>query len=314
METIIGVDMSAYWFDVTCDGQSVKHINNETAAIEQWLQTVPLPARLAIEATATYHLLLANLASAAGLEVFILNPRLVHHYAKGVGRRAKSDKVDAKIIRRYLMNECQNQSPWQPPTESQARISQLIKRRASYVSQRQALKMSSKGLEPYCKTLSPALKALQDLIDELEKLIIDIIRSDESGRHMMEKLRSIPGVGPLTAAFMYNLFTQHAFKSMDQLVSFLGMDLIYADSGKRKSKRKLSKHGSSEARRLLFNGARAASQGVLKPIYEHYRERMNHTRATVAMMRKLLKIIMGVWKTKTAFSIEKFDSPLLKMT
>ena len=34
-----------------------------------------------------------------------LNPRDVNHYAKGVGRRAKTDRVDARVIARYVAHE-----------------------------------------------------------------------------------------------------------------------------------------------------------------------------------------------------------------
>ena len=286
MEIQIGVDVSSKWLDIDDGLQNVFQIDNTPDAIEQWLKIVKQPASIAMESTSIYHKLLALMAFKAGLIVYVLNPRIVHHYAKGVGRRAKSDKVDARIIGRYLIKECEKAHSWQPLTEGQALVDTLLNRRSLLVCKKQSIQMACKDIASISQKMKPSLEALTDFIQELEKIIIAKLKEEEHLALLFRLFQSIPGIGVLTSAYMTNLLDKHTFKSADQLTCYLGMDLIYYDSGQKQSKRRLSKSGASEARRLLFNCARAASQGALSPLYNNYAERMNHTKATVAMMRK----------------------------
>lgn len=306
-----GIDVSSRWLDIAQNDTQVIRIDNSLESVESWLSDLPNKAVVAMEATSQYHLLVAKLAYSKGMIVYVLNPREVHHYARGVGRRHKSDKVDALLIRRYIEKENECLTVWIPPTKEQEKISILIKRRSHVIVQKQALTLSCKDIKHLSQELEVTLNALQKLADELERLILEEIKSNKQQTHLFALLKSIPGIGKLTAAFFTNLLGHAHFKNADQLVCFMGMDLQFFDSGLKCSKRKLSKRGSSEARRLLFNCARAASQGKLKPLYESYASRMNHTMSTVAVMRKLIKLIYGVWKSGISFEISKFQSPLL---
>ena len=309
-----GIDVSSRWLDIASNNSQVIRIDNTLDSVNSWLEGLPDKSVVAMEATSQYHLLVAKLAHSKGMIVYVLNPREVYHYSRGVGRRHKSDKVDALLIRRYIEKENEHLVVWIPPTEAQDKVSRLIKRRSHVVTQKQSLALSCKDIKHLSQELEATLKALQKLADELEQLILKEIKSNKQQAHLFDLLKSIPGIGKLTAAFFTNLLCHSQFKNADQLVSFMGMDLQFFDSGLKSSKRKLSKRGPSEARRLLFNCARAASQGKLKPLYENYASRMNHTKSTVAVMRKLIKLIYGVWKSGTSFEISKFQSPLLNNT
>lgn len=312
MTTFIGVDIASKSFDVVDNHGNHLVVNNEEKAIRQWLNTLKKNTFIAMEATGKYYQLLANLAHEQGIKVFVLNPRTIHHYAKGVGRRAKTDKADAAVIMRYLRKECEEHHEWHPPTSSQLLIDDLLRRRARLVGKRQDIRLTCQSIAEISKQLEPTLKSLDKLIDELEKLAIREINKNAELKAKMLCLKSIPGIGQITAAHLTNLFDKHHFGCADQLTSYAGMDLVCSDSGQKKSQRKLSKHGPSEVRRLLFNCARAASSGKLKALYESYIGRMNHTKAIVAMMRKILKLAYGVWKSEQSFDLNKFNSPLLQ--
>ena len=312
MTMFIGVDIASKSFDVVDSNGNHLIVNNDEKAIKKWLKTLKKPTCIAMEATGKYYQLLANLAHKQGIKVFVLNPRTIHHYAKGVGRRAKTDKADAAVIMRYLRKECDEQHEWHPPTKSQLLIDDFLRRRAKLVSKRQAIRLTCQSIAGFSEQLEPALKALDKLIDELEKLAIKEINKNAELKVRMLCLKSIPGIGQITAAHLTNLFDKHHFDCADQLTSYAGMDLVCADSGQKKSRRKLSKHGPSEIRRLLFNCARAASSGKLKALYESFIGRMNHTKAIVAMMRKILKLAYWVWKSEQRFDMNKFNSPLLQ--
>src|SRR5205807_9930041 len=80
-------------------------LSNRRSSISAWLAQLPRGSRIAMEATSRYHLLLAELAHAAGMVVYVLNPCDLRHYAHAVGLRGKTDRVDARLIARYLLRE-----------------------------------------------------------------------------------------------------------------------------------------------------------------------------------------------------------------
>ena len=58
-----------------------------------------------MESTGSYHELFAGLAHQLGFLVFLLNPKDTHHYAKAVGLRGKTDRVDAELIARMIAHD-----------------------------------------------------------------------------------------------------------------------------------------------------------------------------------------------------------------
>jgi len=122
--TFIGVDVSKDTL-VSCihDSGARRTITNQRSAIEAWLKTLPAGSAIGMEATSTYHELLADLAQRAGLLVYVLNPKDVHRYAKGVGIRAKTDRVDAAVIARYIAREHSQLHLYCPPAPSNANCS-----------------------------------------------------------------------------------------------------------------------------------------------------------------------------------------------
>ena len=74
-----------------------------------------------MEATGGYHELLAELAHKA-MEVFVINPRDLRRYAEAIGRRGKTDRIDAEVIARYVAREHSELHPYVPPSKAQRRL------------------------------------------------------------------------------------------------------------------------------------------------------------------------------------------------
>ena len=66
-----------------------------------------------------------------------------------------------------------------------------------------------------------------------------------------QRLRSIKGVGPVVGPALLNPLEHFVFASADSFVAYTGLDPCPDDSGQRSGRRRLSKHGPSELRRLL---------------------------------------------------------------
>src|SRR5215216_7503354 len=100
----LGADVDSRFVVMACAAGSVRpqRIANARRAVLEWLRTVPRGSRLGMESTGGYHELLAELAHKAGLEVLVINARDLRRYAEGIGRRGKTDRVDAEVIARYV--------------------------------------------------------------------------------------------------------------------------------------------------------------------------------------------------------------------
>ena len=169
----IGGDVAQDAVVVAAHGQTTsRSIGNTPAALKAWLRTLPREARIGLESTGNHHERLALLAHRAGFTVYILNPKDVRHYAHAVGKRAKTDHVDALLLARFVAHEHTGLHPWQPPTREQRHLDNLLKRRATLVKAHGMLRQTLAHLSPL-KTESKAMLA------SLTKLIAAIDRKLE---------------------------------------------------------------------------------------------------------------------------------------
>ena len=59
------------------------------------------PALIALEATGGFETVVAAALAAASLPIVVVNPAQVRHFAQALGRRAKTDPLDAAVIARF---------------------------------------------------------------------------------------------------------------------------------------------------------------------------------------------------------------------
>jgi len=307
MQTILdlGADVDSRYIWVACAAHSFApyRIGNTRSAILAWLHTLPRGSRLAMESTGSYHELLAELACKAGLQVFVVNARDLRRYAQGVGQRGKTDRISAELIARYVAREHTELHAYVPPTQEQRALQQLFKRRAKLTVTKGALIQSLRGLRGANREIKQLMSALDHLITHIDRLTERTLRKIPPAREAAEHIQTIAGFGALSSAYLGNSFTRHPFSSSDSVVAFSGLDPRAEDSGKKHGRRRLSKRGPSEARRILFNCARSASRTKLwRPYYQAQRAKgLSATAATVIVARKMLRVAFALYKTKQPF-------------
>lgn len=87
-------------------------------------------------------------------------------------------------------------------------------------------------------------------------------------------------------------------QSPDAFVAFTGLDPRPMDSGQHRGRRRLSKRGPAEPRRLLYLAAMStAKTKTWKPIYEHYRAKGLSSTATLVILAR--RIARTAWKIQT---------------
>ena len=117
-------------------------------------------------------------------------------------------------------------------------------------------------------------------------------------------MRSIPGIGLLTSAALLNVFERVPSARADAVVAYSGLDPRPCDSGQKRGKRRLSKRGPAELRRLLFNAAMSAAKTrTWKPYYLRERAKgLPSTAALVALARRLLRVAFALFKNQQSFN------------
>lgn len=281
-------------------------ITNNRKTILQWLSTLLPGCDIAIEATSTYHMALVELAHAKGHHVYIVDGYRLKNYREGVGGRAKTDLSDAQLLARYVSKEKDELRRWTPPPKAYRTLQSLLRRRASLVKTRTALRQSLGG-EP---SLKVSLRSLIRRIDQIDLLIQKRLRDAVKAAGLqaqVQRCKAIDGVGEITATALVMAFLRGEFHNSDAFVAFLGLDVRVRDSGKLRGKRKLTKQGDTEVRRLLHCSAMSGSRhATWKLFYQRYLDRgLKTTQALVILARKLARVAFALMKRKENYCIEK---------
>jgi transposase len=303
--TFIGVDVSQHTLDIAQANHSgTLKIDNTASAIRQWLKGLPGRCHIGVESTGDLHRLLVRCAITANHTVYVLNPRDLSHYARALGRRAKTDRLDAALIARYLAKEHENLHPYRLPTAVQSHLDELISRRHSVVAHQVALRQSFASMRNKPRSLAAALRALQALIAQIDQDLSEPTTEDSQLRPIVQRLRTVVGFGPLLSASMAHALTRHPFAHADAFIAYIGYDPRVRDSGQKCGRRRLSKRGPAELRRLLFTAALSACKTALwRPFYQRYRDRgLPTTAALVILARKLARIAFSIVKHGTSFN------------
>lgn len=301
----IGIDIAKAEVVVARHGDTAtRSLANTPTALKAWLKTLPANSCLGLESTGRYHELLADLAHGSGFTVYLLNPKDVRHYAQSLGKRAKTDQVDARLLARFIAREHETLHPWQPPTPVQQQLDTLLKRRATLVRARGAIRQSMGRLPSLQTEVDAMLKAVDALLEAIDRELERTLASQSDIQAQAACLRSIPGIGLLTGAALLNLFRRLPAVRANAVVAFTGLDPRPCDSGQKRGKRRLSKRGPSELRRLLFNAAMSAAKTKLwRPYYERERQKgLPTTAALVVIARRLVRVAFALFKAQTHFN------------
>lgn len=298
---LIGIDVAKDELVIDSE-QGLLTLANTPEAIDAWLKTLPTESYIGLEATGAYHQLLAERAVSMGKIVYVLNPRDMRHYALGLGRRGKTDRVDAQMIRRFITAERCHLRPYQPASAIQHQLALLQRRRATVVKHRQALQKALRSVNELEAPLVDTLAALDVLLKHIDQQLDEVLALQPTLKAEARRLESIPGIGRQTSTQLAVLFDRVPLSRSDAAVAFVGLDPRACDSGQKRGHRRLSKRGPGELRRLLYNCAQAAAKtAVWKPYYQALRAReFSATQALVIMARKLLRIAFSLWQQADA--------------
>jgi transposase len=273
--------------------------------------------RVVLEATGMYGLDVALALSAEeGIELMVANPRAVRHFAQAMMQRSKNDQLDAVVLREFAAR--MPFRAWTRPTENQLELWAIARRLEALTAQRAAEKnrQHAAGLSHAVpvvvrREIASSLRFLERSIARLQREAQRRIAADVPMQRRYELLCSIPGVGAVSAIHtLGELALLPEDRDVRQWVAYAGLDPRECRSGTSVHKRvRISKVGNRHLRRALYMPALVASrrQPHLREFYERLQRRgKNKSQALMAVARKLLHAIYGMFRT-----LKPFDGSLL---
>jgi transposase len=291
-----GVDVSKGSLQIDSAQESLQ-IPNDVTSIRRWLKRLPPGCCFAVEATGSFHVCFARLAHARRHTVYLIDGFRLARYREGVGTRAKTDRLDAQLLRRYLEREKADLRAWEPPPERYTEVLGLLHRRERVVAARVALEQSLQDLAGDIRGFKAVVRRLRVLTEGLTKRISESVQANGWGE-AQRRCQQIEGIGPLTSAALATVFQRGRFRHSDAFIAFLGLDVRVRDSGKQRGKRKLTKRGDPELRRLLYNAAMSASSTpTWAPYYQRHLQRgLSTTAALIVLARKLARVAFALMR------------------
>lgn len=303
-----GIDVSKHRLDVCCGAQMLQVTNDARGWDELAAKLREVQADLVVlEATGGYERGVLCALQTAGLCVARVNPRQARDFAKSMGVLAKTDQVDARVLRDFadVLARHAGRAQYITPMLEQARqtLAELMTRRRQLVDMRVAEHNRLEHAGP------KAARSIHSVIKLLDKQLgsIDQQIDDHMDRHFgpqRQLLDTVKGVGPVTILTLTATLPELGRLGRRQIAKLVGVAPLADDSGKRQGKR-LTWGGRAEVRSVVYMAAIVAMRHnpVIRAFYERLVAAGKPKKvAIVACMRKLLTILNAMLRDQTAWN------------
>ena len=305
-QNYVGCDISKQrldFFDETSG--RYQRIANQADAIAAYVAGLRAGRDFVVmEATGVHDRLLRHALAKAGIVFSRHNPAHTHHYAKSATQRAKTDRLDARMLSDY--GRRYQPAPEAAPCEKDEHLQSLARHRDQLVEIRAGLKryLSEAFDEDVVADTERLIADLDARIDALESLITKTIGEAEDTARDYALMVSVPGVSTITALSLLAHMPELGRRSPKSIAALAGLAPFDHESGKLRRKAKI-RGGRARVRRALYMAALSAIRANerLKAFYTALAARSGSKKlAIVAVARKLLVTLNAIIRDKTAFA------------
>jgi len=298
-ECWVGIDVAKAYLDVaiwpTQERLRVPRDEAGLAALIAWLQPRTLTL-IVLEATGGLETLVAGMLVEAQFPTAVIHPRQARDFAKALGVLAKTDALDALVLARFGQSIQPEPRLWKDE-EHQALAALLQRRRrlvTMLVAEKNRLASAHRQVQADIRiTITWLEQRLQALDDDLQGQL----RASPVWREPDALLRSVPGIGPVTAVTL----PERGTLDRRQISAWVGVCPLNRDSGQYRGHRSIF-GGRAVVRTALYMATLTASRlnPVIKAFYQRLRAAGKPAKvALTAGMRKLLTILNAMLKAKT---------------
>jgi transposase len=294
---IVGIDISKDKLDVAIrSAKSAARFANTARGHKELLGWLARHhARKAVmEATAGYEMACRKALMKAGLEVVVVDPKRVRHFAKSAGRLAKNDAIDAQMIAWFA--EVFDDLTGKPQDDAREELEHLVSARRALVGLQEKVEGWAGHERPKLvhKVYQALLRVLAAQLDTLEDAIAGRIQSTARFAERAEIIRSVPGFRDVSAAGLIAFLPELGRVDRQVAAALLGVAPFDDDSGNHRGRRVIM-GGRRKLRNLLYMplvGAATQHNPVLKAHYQRLLARGKPPKvALMACMRKLIGIL-----------------------
>jgi transposase len=229
---------------------------------------------------------------AAGRTPVVANPVATRRFAQSLGRRAKTDRIDAAMLAEYAAHPRPTPRPVPDATARQLRA--LLARREAVVK----MLVEEQNRAPEASALvRPQVEAVVALLTaqkrELDHLLASAVASDPAWQARVDLLDSVPGIGPLTATVLAVGLPDLGQGSAKAQAALLGVAPHPHESGRSRGRRCIG-GGRAWVRHVVYEAVLTTVR--CEPTFRaHYRQLRargkTHKQAMVACMRRLVGIL-----------------------
>ena len=299
----VGIDVSKAWLDVfDASTNKAARVANRAADIALYLATLPSTAVIVFEATAPYDDKLRRALAAAERSAIRANPGRARDYARAAGFLAKTDAVDARML--ATLPDIIGGAPAPAFDPDREALIALHRRRDQLVETR-ATERGRSTDEPDADALKSLARHMVWLDREIDTLdaAIKVALAKPAFAPVVSIVRSIKGVGEVTAATLVALLPELGTLSAKAVAALAGLAPINRDSGAMRGQRHIG-GGRRRVRQALYMAALGAIRCVprFKAHYLAIKARCKHAKiAIIAVARKLLVTLNAMVKKGEPF-------------
>lgn len=226
-------------------------------------------AHVVCEATGGYEQPAVRVCQAAGIPVSIIEAGRVRFFARAQGQRAKTDPIDAAVLSAYGQTFQPQATPAASPQQQQ--LAELTQRRRQLIQlQTNERNHAEQYRDAFRRRQSRQLcQILEKQITQCDEAIAALIARDAQLAHKAERLKAIPGVGPVVAATLLAELPELGTLNRQTAAALAGVAPYNRDSGGQKGVRRIN-GGRSAVRCVLYMATLSAVRHdrILKEFYQ----------------------------------------------
>jgi transposase len=292
MQDTIGIDISKDTFDIhRLSDRRHERFGNDKAGLKALLRWIgKAPVRVVYEATGRYHRDLETVLGGAGHFLVKVNPTRARRFAQAISQGAKTDRVDAAMLAR--MGAVLELDAKPVRSETMHEIRELHIARIALNKDRTACRnrLEAARNKVVLAQLRARLRQVDSQLEQIDAELARLIAEDPALARRQAILRSIPGIGAVTAIAMIVEMPELGTMEGKEAASLAGLAPITRESGKWKGRSKIG-GGRRGVRNALYMPALVAIRHNLH-LAETYRTLVDAGKpaklAIAAIMRKLV--------------------------
>ena len=307
-KVFVGVDVSKQYLDVCMlpENKSFRIANNKKG-FNSFLQKIASfqVEQVVCESSGGYEQKFISTLDYAKYKTWIVQPQRVKAFIIAEGVRAKTDKIDARMIAKFASKMVCNYDKKSISAENK-RFKEFVRRKTELIKMLAKEKTRFKGpTTEFCKNIiKKHIKFIEKQVEIIEKEIINMISANDEWQQKAEILETVSGVGKATSTALIAHVPELGTLNSKQIASLIGVAPFTKESGSYVGKASIG-GGRAIPRKAIYMAALTASRSnpVFEKFYNNLIARGKKPKvALVAVMRKMIITLNAMLRDKTIWN------------